>query len=183
MRTFVAGALLDSQMRYYAAVVLCTVVVVLSLPVMVVFAMGTEAVTFLQDSPSAKSAEQQGFYMGEGVPGNTYAWGNCTYWVYIQRQLAGRNIPQFWGNANKWDESAGRDGYEINHVPQVGAIFQTDEGQWGHVAYVSSVNPVSGTWTISEMNAPHLNVVSTRTFSAEAAQSYDFIHDRKIPRL
>jgi surface antigen len=29
------------------------------------------------------------------------------------------------------------------------------------------------------MNAPRLNVISTRTFSSSAAQYYDFIHDKK----
>ena len=59
-----------------------------------------------------------------------------------------------------------------------GAVFQTDSGDWGHVAYVISVNELTGDWTISEMNAPTLNVVSTRTFSKEAASSYKFIHGK-----
>lgn len=58
-------------------------------------------------------------------------------------------------------------------------MFQTDEGQWGHVAYVIKVDDKTGDWTISEMNAPHLNVVSKRTFSKESAKFYNFIHDKK----
>ena len=57
--------------------------------------------------------------------------------------------------------------------------MQSDEGEWGHVAYVTLVDAATGKWTISEMNSPHLNVVSSRTFSSSAAMHYDFIHDKE----
>jgi hypothetical protein len=56
--------------------------------------------------------------------------------------------------------------------------FQPD-GEWGHVAYVASVNGQSGEWSISEMNFIGLNIISKRTFSREAAASYTFIHGKK----
>ena len=161
------------------AVVLITVVMILSLPMIAVASMGTSALSFLASSPNAMTAESKGFYMGGMVSGNTYEWGNCTYWAYAKRYWAGHPIGQYWGNANKWDESALAEDYIVNHTPAVGAIFQTDDGEWGHVAYVASVNPTNGEWTISEMNAPNLNVVSERTFSKESAGYYDFIHDKK----
>lgn len=161
------------------AVVLGTIVVVLALPILAVFSMGEEAVAFLNGSPSAESAEQQGFYMGGVVPGDTYAWGNCTYWAFAMRLWAGNPIPTSWGNASTWDERAIRDGYVVNHTPAVGAIMQSDEGDAGHVAYVIAVDTLTGQWKISEMNAPMLNVVSQRTFAANSASYYDFIHSKK----
>lgn len=94
------------------------------------------------------------------------------------RLWAGDPIPTSWGNANTWAERATADGYMVDHMPSVNAVFQTSAGDLGHVAYVIRVDPTTGDWTISEMNAPHLNVVSQRTFSKDAAQYYAFIHDK-----
>jgi len=161
------------------ALVLATLVAILSLPFMAVMSMGTDVLSFLSGTPDAKAAETQGFYMGGPVPGDTYEWGNCTYWAFAMRLWAGTPIPTTWGNANTWDDRSRADGYEVNHTPAVNAVFQTDEGEWGHVAYVIKVDGKTGDWTISEMNAPHLNVVSQRTFSKDSAQYYTFIHGKK----
>lgn len=170
--------ILNFSSKKIIAVTLATLVVILSLPFMAVMSMGTDALSFLAGTPDAKAAETQGFYMGGEVPGDTYAWGNCTYWVYAMRYWAGDPIPTNWGNANTWDDNARAAGYALDHTPSVNAVFQTDDGQWGHVAYVIKVDSVTGDWTISEMNAPHLNVISQRTFSKDAAQYYTFIHDK-----
>jgi surface antigen len=160
-------------------IVLVSMVMILSLPMLAVGSMGTSALSFLASTPNAKAAETKGFYMGEMVPGNTYEWGNCTYWAYAMRVWAGNPIGKWWGNANTWDDSARNEEYVVNHTPAVGAVFQTDEGEWGHVAYVIKVDAATGEWTISEMNAPNLNVVSQRTFSKQSAAYYTFIHDKK----
>lgn len=168
----------SGNMKKVASLVLATMSVILALPVMAVFSMGGSAVQFLANAPSAEAASVQGFYMGGPVEGNTYAWGNCTYWVFAMRLWAGSPIPTSWGNANTWDDRAIQDGYEVNRTPAAGAVFQTDDGQWGHVAYVTNVDMTTGRWTISEMNAPGFNVVSTRTFSKESASAYKFIHTK-----
>ncbi len=165
--------------RKLLAVVLATLAVMLSLPFMAVMSMGTSALSFLSSVPNAKAAESKGFYMGTMVPDNTYEWGNCTYWAYAMRVWAGNPIGKWWGNANTWDDSARKENYVVNHTPAVGAVFQTDEGEWGHVAYVIKVDPMTGEWTISEMNAQGLNVVSQRTFSKGSAGYYTFIHDKE----
>ena len=167
------------NLKKQAALVLATMAVVVALPFAAVFAMGESVVTFLSGVPSLEAAESQGFYTGGPVEGDTYAWGNCTYWSFAMRLWAGYPIPTSWGNANTWDDRAIRDGYEVNHTPAVGAVFQTDNGEWGHVAYVASVNNQSGQWTISEMNFIGLNIISKRTFTREAAASYTFIHGKK----
>ncbi len=173
--TLVSGGSMKKQI----SLVLATMAVILALPVMAVFSMGSSVVLFLASTPSAEAAETQGFYMGGPIEGDTYDWGNCTYWAYAMRLWAGNPIGQWWGNANKWDDTALEQGYIINHMPAAGAVFQTDDGDWGHVAYVTKVDAKTGQWTISEMNAPNLNVVTTRTFSKDAAIYYNFIHDKK----
>ena len=167
------------NLKKQAALVLATMVVIVALPFAAVFAMGEGVVSFLSGVPSLEAAESQGFYTGGPVEGDTYAWGNCTYWSFAMRLWAGYPIPTSWGNANTWDDRAIRDGYEVNHTPAVGAVFQTDNGEWGHVAYVANVNNQSGQWTISEMNFIGLNIISKRTFTREAAASYTFIHGKK----
>ena len=167
------------NLKKQIAIVFATMVITVALPFAAVFAMGESVVTFLSNVPSISAAETQGFYTGGPVPGDTYAWGNCTYWAFAMRLWAGYPIPTTWGNANTWDDRAKRDGYVVNHTPEVGAVFQTDDGEWGHVAYVAAVNGQNGQWTISEMNYIDLNIVSKRTFSAEAANSYNFIHNRQ----
>lgn len=167
-----------SGMKKQLAVVFAAMAVALALPFVAVASMGSEALIFLAKAPSAEAAETQGFYTGGPVPGNTYAWGNCTYWVFAQRLWANKPIPTSWGNANTWDDRARADGYVVDHTPKVTAVFQTDDGDFGHVAYVTKVEQ-DGKWTITEMNAPNFNVVSTRTFTASAAGHYTFIHDKK----
>lgn len=159
--------------------VLATLVVLVSLPVMAVFSMGSDVLSFLSGTPSAEAAATQGFYMGGVIAGDTYDWGNCTYWAYAMRLWAGHPVGQYWGNANTWDDNARVEDYVVDHTPTAGAVFQTDEGKWGHVAYVTKVDSVTGEWTISEMNAPHFNVVSSRTFAASSDVYYTFIHDKK----
>lgn len=168
-----------SSAKKQIAIVLATMAIVLSLPFLAVVSMGSEVLAFLSGTPSAEAAETQGFYMGGAVPGDTYAWGNCTYWAFAMRLWAGYPIPTTWGNANTWDDRAELDGYVVNHTPAVGAVYQTDEGEYGHVAYVIAVDDKTGKWTISEMNNVGLNIVNTRTFAKESAIYYKFIHDKK----
>ena len=166
------------SLKKQAALVLATVTIIVALPFAAVFAMGSSVVSFLSGVPSIAAAESQGFYTGGPVDGDTYEWGNCTYWAFAMRLQAGYPIPTSWGNANTWDDRARADGYLVDHSPEVGAVFQTDVGQWGHVAYVMAVNSQNGQWTISEMNFTGINIVDKRTFTAEAAGSYNFIHNK-----
>lgn len=168
----------SGSIKKQATLVLATMAVIVALPFAAVFSMGGSVVTFLSNVPNLLAAEHQGFYTGGPVEGNTYAWGNCTYWSFAMRLWAGHPIPTSWGNANTWDDRAIRDGYVVNQTPAVGAIFQTDSGEYGHVAYVMAVDSVTGAWTISEMNFDGLNMVSRRTFSKESASLYNFIHGK-----
>ncbi len=165
------------------SLVLATLAVIVALPFMALFSLGTGALSFLMgsdgtDTAYAISTDVQGLYEGPEIEGDTYAWGNCTYWAFALRLKYGNPIPTTWGNANTWDDRAIADGYVVDHTPAVGAVYQTDAGDLGHVAFVSIVDPKTGDWTISEMNAKGLDVVSTRTFNAGAAIFNNFIHDK-----
>lgn len=159
-------------------IVLLSLSLILSLPLVAVASLGRSVLEYLASQPTLSSATQEGFYSGPPVPGNTYAWGNCTYWVYAQRLWNNQPIPNSWGNANTWDDRAKRDGYLVNNLPVVGSIFQTDEGFWGHVAYVTQVNQANQTFTISEMNNFGLNIINNRIFKLSDAQKYSFIHQK-----
>ena len=165
------------------AIVLATLTVIIALPFIAVFSLGSSALSFLSstdssDSTSAISITSQGLYEGPEIAGDTYAWGNCTYWAFALRLKAGDSIPTTWGNANTWAVRATLDGYQVDHAPTPNAVMQTTAGDLGHVAYVTDVDPITGIWTISEMNAKGLDVVDLKTYPAAAAQNYNFIHDK-----
>ena len=72
--------------------------------------------------------------------------------------------------------AAASSGYTVNNTPKAGAIMQTTQGYYGHVAYVEGVNS-NGSVRVSEMNYGHgAGVVTSRTISANQAGSYNFIH-------
>lgn len=76
---------------------------------------------------------------------NTYAPGNCTWYVASKRKTG-----EFWGNANNWLHAAKASGYETGAKPFKGAVAYTPEGWAGHVGLVEEVEGDSV--TISEMN-------------------------------
>ncbi len=158
------------------------------MPIITVFSFGRGALTFLASRPSGSdsisniSPTEVGLYEGPTVAGDTYAWGNCTYWVYALREEAGDPIPTTWGNAAQWASYAATDGYVVDHLPSVGSIMQTPDsaGGLGHVAYVTAVDPATGRWTISEMNVKGLDVVDVAVYAADYAPRYNFIHDPSL---
>lgn len=90
------------------------------------------------------------------IPGNTYDYGYCTWYVKNRRP----DLPNNLGNADTWTVRAANQGYATGKTPRAGAV-----GQLGmHVVYVESVNGDS--MTISEMNYQGWNVQSSRTMSA-----------------
>ena len=95
--------------------------------------------------------------------GNHYYFGNCTY-----------SVGSYWGNANNWASSARNAGLVVDHRPEVGAVFQTSAGYYGHVGIVERVNN-DGSFYVSEMNwNGHFNDVTNRTIYNSS--SYNFIH-------
>ncbi len=166
--------------RVETGVVLGVVIVLLILPGAAVASI-TNIDDLLKNGISAGNSGNGVFYTGSSPADNTYAWGNCTYWAFIQRQKAGNPIPNTWGNAATWAFYANLQGYGVDQTPIVGAIMQTANAAegLGHVAYVTKVDLATGAWTISEMNVKGINVVSERTLTAKNALDYNFIHDKE----
>ncbi|MEY8662497.1 CHAP domain-containing protein [Ligilactobacillus faecis] len=115
------------------------------------------------------------------VAGNTYPWGQCTWYVKQVAPWAGNN----WGNGGQWGSSAAAAGFRVDHTPAAGAIVvfvpgQSVGGQWtadgayGHVAYVESVN--GGSITISQGGMGFSNPAGPNTQTVSNAGSYIYIH-------
>lgn len=91
--------------------------------------------------------------------GNSYAPGNCTWYVKSMRP----DIGNFWGNANTWYQNAKAQGWNVGDLPKKGAIAATTKGWAGHVAYVTGVSLDRKWVTIREMNYGGLYNMNTRT--------------------
>ena len=158
----------SKSFKYELILIFSVLILLLVLPVATVIAL-------IDGNAVSNTA---GIYQGPPDPQDTYAYGNCTYWAFLRRQQIGEIIPTTWGNANTWATRAQADGYVVDHTPSYGAIMQTTFGALGHVAFVESVDPSTGSWTISEMNAVGWDVVDDKTYPAAAAIDYNFIHDK-----
>ena len=79
-----------------------------------------------------------------------------------------------FGNAINWDDNAKTVGFRVDHTPAVGAIAQWNISEYGHVAYVESVNS-NGTVNVSEYNY-HVNT-APETWDTRSGLTPDwFIH-------
>ena len=97
---------------------------------------------------------------------NSYARGNCTFYVASRRQ-----IPNRWGNADNWYYAAKRAGFSVGTSPAVGAIAWTSSGWAGHVALVEEVS--GSRVRVSEMNFYGYNRIDSRWV---AASSFRYIY-------
>lgn len=104
------------------------------------------------------------------IRGNGYANGYCTAYVALQRPDLPRNL----GNAKTWIQRATVQGLPTGQEPRVGAVVQTSESQYGHVAYVTSVG--DGYITVSEANYEGWNRISSRTISINASIIKGYIY-------
>lgn len=133
---------------------------------------GRSSYSYGYNDDSSGVSATLGFYVPI-VSGNRYAYGYCTWYAYNRRVQLGLPVSGGWGNANTWDSGARASGLLVDHIPSVGAIFQTKSGYYGHVGIVERVNP-DGSVFVSEMNYAGWNVRSTRTIYNPAG--YKFIH-------
>lgn len=121
------------------------------------------------------------WFIKRGTPmyaGNTYAYGNCTAYVYDRRIELGSPVAARWGNASSWARSASIAGYRVDNTPSAGAVIQNGGG-YGHVAIVEAVL-ANGDLQLSEMNASvhggGFNIVSGRILPAALVHQYAYIH-------
>lgn len=117
-----------------------------------------------------------------GDTGNAYEFSQCTWWAYLRRHQLGLPVGSHLGNGNMWAESAKALGYWVDNTARhVGDVISFSAGQegadgyYGHVAVVEKINP-DGSIEISESNVKGLGVISNRTFSAEKAATFTYIH-------
>ena len=159
-------------MKKLSAIALAIIVILLGLPIFTLI----EATNI-----SALASVAVSIFDGPPNPQDLYDYGECTYWAALRRIQINEPIPNTWGNAITWAQRARRDGYIVNHTPSYGAIMQDSNalGGLGHVAFVENVNPLSGSWTISEMNRVGWDELDQRTLSATAALKYNFIHHQQ----
>lgn len=107
---------------------------------------------------------------------NLYDYGQCTWYVFNKRASMGKGISTYWWHARNWANGAIKDGYTVNRTPAYGAIAQTSDGYYGHVAFVERVN-ADGTILVSEMNyATGVGVIGYRTLNQWQVSRYVFIH-------
>lgn len=84
-------------------------------------------------------------------------WGmytrECVSYAAFKVQQAYGNMP-YWGgrgNAHQWDDNAIAAGIKVSSVPAAGTVGVINDGYYGHVGWVESVN-ADGTINISHFN-------------------------------
>lgn len=108
-----------------------------------------------------------------GYPGNNYAWGNCTWYVYNREYQIGHVIASNLGNGGSWGANAKAQGYKTSGTPNAGNMVSFPPGVagsspiYGHVAFVEYVNP-DGSFLISEMNVLGLDKIDYRVIGSPA---------------
>jgi len=130
-------------------------------------------------TPVVPSNQQHG--QAANSAGNTYSWGQCTWFAKNRASWAGN----YWGNGGNWDSSARSQGFAVDNTPAAGSLVvfhpgQSVGGQWtadgsaGHVAYVESVS--GNTINISQggMGFPDPSGPNYQTISN--ANQYTYIH-------
>lgn len=108
-----------------------------------------------------------------------YVYRNCT--DYVAWKLAGSGVAaalyKGLGNANTWGTKAAQKGVTVNGTPTVGSVaVSTTLSDWGHVAYVESVNTTNGTITVSQFNNNVAGAYSTSTGTPSALGYQSFAH-------
>jgi surface antigen len=99
---------------------------------------------------------------------NSYARGQCTWYVAGRRQ-----IPGGWGNAKTWYYHAIASSWKVGTVPAIAAVAWTPAGTFGHVALVEQISADSTSVYISEMN---YRAVGQKTYRWVPASSFKYIY-------
>lgn len=152
----------------------------------------TEHLSLIQaDNPTVKSLingrdynqTPQGFNPNHetGDNGNTYPYGQCTWWAYKRRSELGLPTGSRFGNAKDWTVNATKLGYWVDGTPRVGDVIVFQPGQlgadatYGHVGVVEKVHD-NGSITISESNVQGQVGPFSRDISKKDLKGLSFIH-------
>ncbi|HFI0292658.1 TPA: phage tail tip lysozyme [Streptococcus suis] len=121
--------------------------------------LGTSSTTLppeYQGKVTFPAISAQAITPGAGYPGNAYALGNCTWYVYNRFAQLGTFIYPYLGNANTWPFTAPGQGYQVSTSPTIKTAVAFAPGvagadpTYGHVSFVEYVN-ADGSFLVSEM--------------------------------
>ena len=111
-------------------------------------------------------------YIGDNWAGG----GQCVGYAIWYRQQIGRPVPDNWGNANTWASRAAAAGWRVDKTPEVGAVFQTPSGWYGHVGVVVGLLD-DGSIRVRETNYNYrVGRVTEATIPAAAVGRFNYIH-------
>ncbi len=115
-------------------------------------------------------------YIGD----NWYGGGQCVGYAIWYRNISGRSplrpVPTNWGNANTWASRAAAAGWRVDKTPEVGAVFQTPSGWYGHVGVVVKLND-DGSIDVEETNYNYrVGRVTRATIPAASVGRFNYIH-------
>ena len=137
-----------------------------------------------QQQPAAQAAQQPaaGNHANYTNQGNSYPWGQCTYYAKSVAPWVGN----YWGNGAQWASSARSAGFRVDNTPQAGAVISFAGGQsvgtwtadpyYGHVAVVQSYNPANNTVTITQGGMGFSSPTGPNTQVLSGATQYTYIH-------
>ncbi|EGQ4380913.1 CHAP domain-containing protein [Staphylococcus pseudintermedius] len=115
--------------------------------------------------------------------GQSYPWGQCTWYVHQRRKEIGKPVPLTWGNGGDWGDNAKAQGWEVGSKPKAGAGASIKPGNfgapapYGHIMFVEKVKKDGGI-IVSEANVKGEGVISSREFTKEETQRMQFIYDK-----
>lgn len=112
--------------------------------------------------------------------GNRMTWGQCTYYAWWWRAASPYSLgplpSALTGDAKYWAVNARALGMRVDNIPEVGAVFQTTSGWYGHVGVVLRVND-DGSLLVREMNYGYrANVITESTIPANVVGNFTYIH-------
>ncbi len=111
---------------------------------------------------------------------NRMAWGQCTYYAWWWRATSPYSLgplpAALTGDAKYWAANARGLGMRVDNTPEVGAVFQTTAGWYGHVGVVLRIND-DGSLLVREMNYGYrANVITESTIPANVVGNFTYIH-------
>ncbi len=111
---------------------------------------------------------------------NWYGGGQCVGYALWYRNVSGQSplgpVPTNWGNANTWASRAAAAGWRVDKTPEVGAVFQTTSGWYGHVGIVVGLFE-DGSIRVRETNYNYkVGRVTEATIPAAAVGRFNYIH-------
>lgn len=112
--------------------------------------------------------------------GNRMAWGQCTYYAWWWRATSPYSLgalpAALTGDAKYWANNARAIGMRVDRTPEVGAVFQTAAGWYGHVGVVLRILD-DGSLVVREMNYGYrANVITESTIPANVVGNFMYIH-------